>query len=293
MPCYYPVKGFRAVAGGISWTPSVSYVDQEVQVPCGQCIGCRLERARQWSVRLMHEASLHQDNCFVTLTYDDEHLPDKGCLRIRDFQLFMKRLRKRASTRISFFHCGEYGELNGRPHYHAILFGVDWPDRVKYGRNERGDMLFSSKLLDSIWQNGFAWSGSVTRESCGYVARYCLKKVTGDRADEHYKRVDPETGEIYWLPPEYASMSLRPAIGKGWFDKFAGDVVAYDGVVNAGVMQRPPRYYDKLRGREVMKSVKRERVYKALEHAADQTPDRLRVREEVKRAALRSLKRNL
>lgn len=296
MPCYAPLKGFKGVYGGISWTPSVSYVDVPMEVPCGQCIGCRLERARQWALRIMHEAQMHERNIFVTLSYDDAHLPADGSLCKKDFQDFIKRLRKRSEFRVSYFHCGEYGEENGRPHYHAILFNVDFADRVKWADNARGDPLYTSETLTAIWGKGLAMFGAVTFESAGYCARYCLKKVTGDLACDHYRRISPD-GEIYYLVPEYATMSLKPGIGEAWFKEYGADVRNYDGVASGGRMQGSPRFYDKLRrrseGRDAMRVVKRKRVLKALEHAEDNTEERLAVKKKVKVAALSALKRSL
>lgn len=283
MPCFRPLKGFKGTNGGISWTPSMGFVDLPMEVPCGRCIGCRLERSRQWAVRMMHEAQMHEWNSFITLTYDDEHLPADGSLNKKHFQDFVKRLRARvAPVRFSYFHCGEYGDMNGRPHYHAILFGLDFADRKPCGSSPSGHGLFQSDLLDAVWGLGRCWVGNCTFESAAYCARYVLKKVTGQIADEHYKRV-LASGEIVWLQPEYASMSNRPAIGMRWFEMYGGDVVAYDGCVVAGKLQKPPRYYDKLRGRDAMRGVKRERVFKALENYEHRTDARLKVREEFTR----------
>lgn len=300
MPCYRPVKGFRGVDGGISWRPAVSFVDMPMEVPCGQCIGCRLERSRQWAVRMMHEAQCHEHKSFITLTYDDEHLPRDWSLNKVHFQKFMKRVRKKFSgRRISYFHCGEYGEENRRPHYHAILFGLDFPDGVVVDRSVDGSPIYESATLAALWPYGFSTVGAVTFESAAYVARYVLKKVTGDAAIDHYRRYDPESGEVYYLQPEYCTMSLRSGesrggIGADWFCRFAeSDVVSRDAVVFNGVLQRPPRYYDKLRGREAMRAVKRERVRGAVEHVVDQSPERLAVREEVKRAQVSMLKRRV
>ena len=134
MTCYHPLECWR-VDGQSKLAfvkPREALIREKLEVPCGQCIGCRLERSRQWAVRCIHEAQLHKDNCFITLTYNDEHLPSPPSLSVRDFQLFMKRLRKRFGKGIRFFHCGEYGEKYGRPHYHACLFGFDFPDRVQF-----------------------------------------------------------------------------------------------------------------------------------------------------------------
>ena len=120
-----------------------------LEVPCGQCIGCRLERTRDWAVRMMHESSLHSDNSFVTLTYDDDKLPFRGQLRYRDVQLFLKRLRKQGGFR--FFCTGEYGEVFSRPHYHLALFGY-WPtDAEKFSMDSD---YWDSKALESVWGHG-------------------------------------------------------------------------------------------------------------------------------------------
>lgn len=313
MPCYAPLKGYKGVNGGISWTPSAAYVDVPMAVPCGQCVGCRLERSRQWGVRMMHEAQMHSDNCFLTLTYDDEHLPWRASLQKRDFVLFMKKLREWRKRRceckdwdeesrklcakhlVSFFHCGEYGEINWRPHYHAMLFGHDFRDRKLYTRNHQEQGIYTSESLSALWGLGLATVGNCSFESASYIARYVVKKVIGQKAEDHYRRVDPKTGEIYELVPEYATMSLKPAIGKRWFEEFGGDVVKYDGVVVAGQLTRPPRYYDSLRQEEELAKVKRKRVFKSLENYANNTDARLKVREEVRlsRLATGGIKRRI
>ena len=137
MPCYSPLIAWRAKHINPSGKTSLVFnqrdaaqPDDPVQLPCGQCIGCRLEKSRQWAMRIAHESSLYDQNCFLTLTFSDEHLPQNLSVSKRDLQLFMKRLRKHfAPRKIRFFQCGEYGELNMRPHYHSILFNVDFPDK--------------------------------------------------------------------------------------------------------------------------------------------------------------------
>ena len=138
-------------------------LDKPVELPCGRCIGCKLERARQWAVRCMHEAALHEANCFVTLTYEDDKLPPDGGLRPRDFVLFMKRLRKRYGNGIRFFHCGEYGEKFLRPHHHVLLFNHDWPDKRVCRTSKSGESLYSSGELESLWDTVSA--GVVTSRS--------------------------------------------------------------------------------------------------------------------------------
>ena len=192
MACYHPIPAWRNVSENRSDNRLVFEYHPmrcigptpDLQVPCGQCVGCRLERSRQWALRCVHEASLHKENCFITLTYNDEHLPEHGHLIYRDFQLFMKRLRKRTGVRVRFYMCGEYGENFGRPHFHACLFGYNFPDLVRWKAGK--STLYRSKLLESLWTDGYSSVGEVSFESAAYVARYILKKVTGDDAEAHY-----------------------------------------------------------------------------------------------------------
>ncbi len=286
MPCFSPLKGFRAVGGGIVFDRAKS-MNFPMSVPCGRCIGCRLERSRQWAVRCMHEASLYEDNCFVTLTYANEYLPPGGSLLKSDFQKFMKRLRKRFSDRvIRFYHCGEYGETSGRAHYHALLFNFDFPDKVLW--SERGSYrVFRSDLLEGLWSFGHSEIGSVTFESAAYVARYITKKVNGQYAEDHYRVVNDVTGEIIDRVPEYSTMSLRPGIGQGWYDQFKADVYPSDEVIFNGVKCKPPRFYDNLlKGEQpdIAASVFAGR--NAKRHIEDETPGRLHVREVCTRSRL-------
>lgn len=239
---------------------------------------------------------MHSENCFVTLTYSPEMLPLGGTLVVRDFQLFMKRLRKARREPVRFFHCGEYGDQFSRPHYHACLFGCDFPDKVFSHTTGAGEKLYTSAELDRLWQKGLTSCGSVTFESAAYVARYVTKKVTGAGAAAWYERVNRETGEIFSVLPEYTTMSLKPGIGATWFEKFRRDVFPSDEVVMGGRVQRPPRYYDKLLGvgdTPELERIKRDRVLRSAGHYADKTPRRLRDAEIVKEAQLRFLKRKL
>jgi hypothetical protein len=216
-----------------------------LELPCGQCVGCRLERSRQWAMRCLHEASLHQDNAFITLTYSDSNLPRGGSLDYSDFQNFMKRLRKRIGTKVRFYCGGEYGQEQMRPHFHACLFGYDFPDKLYYKKTESGESIYTSKLLESLWPLGLSSVGNVTFQSAAYIARYCVQKVTGDLAEAHY-RVITEDGEIIDRVPEFNHMSLKPGIGKPWLEKFRTDVFPRDYVVVNGVKTKPPKYYDRL-----------------------------------------------
>lgn len=304
MTCYSPLNAWKGKSKTtpskikVVWTPSQSYKGERLTLPCGQCIGCRLERSRQWAVRCMHEASLHDENSFLTLTYDDQHLPVGNTLVLSDFQNFMKRLRRSIEPKkVRFYHCGEYGELLSRPHYHALLFGYDFADRKLFSERN-GNKVYTSGELSSLWENGFSVIGEVTFESAAYVARYVMKKVTGARAKEHYQ------GRL----PEYTTMSRRPGIGKGWYEKFKTDVYPLDRLVVRGSVTRPPRFYDDLFSGEdpvAYELIKKKREKDADRYVLDVLSDgrvikesdnsmnRLAVRELVKSAQISSLKRTL
>lgn len=295
VPCYKPLtawysKGFNPSGKrGITFNPREALEpDCPLDLPCGQCVGCRLERSRQWAVRCVHEAQLHEDNCFITLTFSPECLEAREnpySLDVADFQKFMKRLRKHFNgKRVRYFHCGEYGEKYGRPHYHAILFGLDFEDKELL-RVVNGHRLYRSPTLEALWPFGYSSIGSVTFESAAYVARYIMKKVTGDESELHYTVVDPETGEVVGhKAPEYTTMSRRPGIASGWFGKFKDDVYPKDFVTVRGKKMRPPRFYDRLLESESpyeLEDIKNARIQKAIPYNENNSPERLRVREKV------------
>lgn len=245
MPCYYPIWGrrdaepnqngkFPIVFGG-----ERGHREDEIQLACGRCMGCRLERSRQWAIRCLHECAHHEQNQFITLTYADENLPADGSVSLRDWQLFIKKYRRRlAPKKIKFFMGAEYGEKLGRPHYHAIIFGHDFEDKEKI--REDPHPLYTSKTLEKIWGKGLVSTGEVTFESAAYVAAYCTKKVTGDDAEEHYRQVHPSTGEIYQLTPEFGTMSN--GIGWGWLNKNKRELEK-GFITSRGRKMKPPKAY--------------------------------------------------
>jgi len=266
MPCLKPIE-----------VPKRGFVDLRVTVACGQCIGCRIDRTQDWATRITHEASLHDLNVFLTLTYDDDHLPPGGSLVKKDFQDFMKRLRFQHDGRIRYFACGEYGDQTERAHYHAIIFGADFADKRPHSKNDQGDQLYTSDLLDSLWGKGKCFIGSVSIQSAHYVAKYCIKKVNGQLAAGHYGS----------RSPEFALMSLKPGIGAGWFDRYSGEVYPSDFIVLKGRKRSPPRYYDNMLediDAKMLEVLKKDRLKAAQKHRADQTPSRLKARMEVVQA---------
>lgn len=220
---------------------------QPIKLPCGRCIDCRLNYSRAWAIRNMHENTLHHgESMFITLTYAPEHLPLDGSLNLDHFQRFMKRLRKKFPRKIiRFFHCGEYGEKLGRPHYHVLVYGLRFEDLTPWKKSPSGSKQYKSKTLDDLWTYGHHTIGDVTPASAGYVARYIIKKQYGEDAADHYERVDELTGEITKLKSEYVTMSRRPGIGNGWYQLYKSDL-KNDYVILDGQRVRLPKYYDKL-----------------------------------------------
>ena len=266
-------------------------------LPCGQCIGCRLNYSRQWAIRIMHEAEMHDQNCFITLTFDQANLEKRSnplSLDVSEYQRFMKRLRKRFGKNIRFFHCGEYGDKNKRPHYHAIIFGLDFKDK-KLWTNRDGNKLYTSEALQELWPYGFSTIGDVTFQSAAYVARYIMKKWKGDGAEDHYTRWCPLTGEGTTVLPEYCTMSRMPGIGKTWLEKYKSDVYPHDYVVINNHKVKPPRYYDSLLSEEELADLKKKRAEDAPEviDEYNEAMDRLWVSEEIKIKRLELLIRNL
>jgi len=238
---------------------------------------------------------MYQENCFITLTYNDDHLPDDLSLNVREFQLFMKRLRKEYGAGIRYFHCGEYGEQFARPHYHACIFNHDFEDK-KLWTTQNGEKLYTSQSLSQLWPYGFSTTGTVTFQSAAYVARYITKKITGDLAVTHYEYTNPITGEITHRKPEYTTMSRRPGIGKDWLNKYTSDIYPGDFVVMNGKKMKPPKYYDKQYEIEYPSDyakLRSKRLQGSRKNQHDNTPERLKVRLAVQEARLKRLPRNL
>lgn len=231
-------------------------------VRCSKCIGCRQDHARDWALRCEHELREHEDSCFLTLTYDKNHLPEGRTLVMRDLQLFFKRLRKKYGEGIRYIASGEYGSKTHRPHYHVILFGLDFQDKKQYYRTGSKFPLFTSKSLSDIWTAGNALIGSANKETAGYVCRYTMKK-TNQR--DYVGRRAP-----------FLTMSRRPGIGFNFFKKYAQSIFPKDYIVSLvkGVYKKftVPAYY--LRCLETLDHslylrVKAERTAKAIQASID------------------------
>lgn len=301
MACYRPIRAWQAVED--VWSAKAKKYGErpgriefreikdsrEITLACGKCIGCRTTRQRAWALRCMHEAAETRDkdgnslnSSFITLTYNDENY--KAALDYRDYQLFMYRLRRRLGPK-RFFASGEYGGQFGRAHWHAIIFGEDFPDRRPFGPN-----YFRSPVLEELWPHGYSSVGEASYESAAYVAGYVVKKLDGEKTRSTI--VDQRTGLDVERTPERGYMSLRPGLGSKWFEKYWKEVYrGRDGIIQKGGYVMPPlKYYDKMLMKEsgIELDIKQyERAKRAAEYIEENTNERLRVREQVHRAKMK------
>jgi len=286
MPCFAPIVAWKPLDGGaIHFSEKKNC--REINIPCGQCIGCRCARRDAWAFRCYAESKLHERNAFVTLTYDDASLPRFGSLQYSDIQLFHKRMREKLGP-FRFFLCGEYGENTSRAHYHALYFGLSFPDAIKSNSLYSKHDIYTSEILSGLWGKGNCSIGEVTFESARYCAVYTTKKVTGDRADDHYARVCPVTGEIGKIEPEFGRMSLKPGIGYNWLVKYAPEVLTHGAVHVGSRKQAIPRFYmDKLAALNEDDFQSMKLRLEAAVNYENNTRDRLEVRAEVAAAKQR------
>lgn len=278
---------------------------------------------------------MHRYSCAITLTYDDQHLPQYGNLLYDHFQAFIKRTRKAAFKRgeiaydiekhasaliarryggiphtpgetdpgIKFYMAGEYTEANpeegypgGRPHFHALLFGMDFHNKLYHSKSPAGTKIYISPELMQLWPYGYSSVGEVNFESAAYIARYIMKKQTGNADSRHYEIYDPETGEIIKKRKEFNQMSRRQGIGSTWLEKYSDDVYNSGKIIMRGHKHNPPRYYDKRYQKvapELLDDLKYARLLESIAQREHHTPARLAVQEQVQTARTSTLKRNL
>lgn len=289
------------------------------QVPCGQCVGCRLSYSKSWAVRNCHEAQVHEmdgmSSTFVTLTYNDFFNDlNGGALNYRDFQLFIKRLRFALSNNLSdygfihnpeyplrFYMCGEYGTRTFRPHFHVLFYNLGFSDEKLYKVTSSGHRLYSSESLLHFWRDpvrdlpmGYVVHGDISISSAGYVSRYCVKKALGGKSVHLFNH---DTGEF--MPDEFTQMSRRPGIAYEWFKRFSQSVYPDDKLVMSnGMFYKPPRYYDNLlesSDPSLFEQVKQSRIdHCNLPHVkANNSIERLIVRENIQLKKLELLPRIL
>jgi hypothetical protein len=334
MPCYHPITAYSK--GKNKEGKRVLVFKEEsgttpIKINCSHCIGCRLEKGRQWAVRAYHEAQIEAEagnpSCFLTLTYNDYHLPKGGTLLKKDLTNFIKRLRDRVGyEKIRHLSCGEYGDNGDRPHYHLLLFGFDFPDKIERPSRKSQFKYYTSELCDSLWSKGYHLISPLTYETAMYVARYVTKKVTGPAKGyatrivqscnfstgelrlhhlRHYERYNPLTGHVWPVEEEYQVMSRggqkkennKRGIGYRWIEKYYRDVYPADEIIVNGFSQKSTDYYDKIVEQidpEMIKEVKEKREKYTSENQEEYTRQRLEQKEKVKKARIeRYRKRNL
>ncbi len=235
MPCYHPIDVFV----------TSNKISSPRTVPCGACIGCRSNQARDWAIRILHESRMHETSWFLTLTYKDEEIPQHGTLYPEDLRILLKNLRGDLPPKqFSYYACGEYGGDTERPHYHAAVYGPDFLDKYPHP-NDGPHPVWRASTLEDHWKYGHSEFSTITAKSASYIAGYVRKKIGKKANPEHYTRLDPDTGELIKFHPEFSRMSLKPAIGNRWIQKYWEDVYPRDFVVMDGKEFKPPRYYDK------------------------------------------------
>lgn len=277
----------------MTFNPNKRLVEgSSTSVPCGSCIGCRIDRSREAAVRCMHEAKLYPNNCFVTLTYDDAHLPPDYSVDVVVVQKFMRALRKTLDHRIRYFACGEYGDQNLRPHYHVLIFNHDFSDKKLFS-TKNGNNLYTSTQLQKLWPYGFSTIGSLTYQTAAYTARYIVKKIGGEAANDHYLRVHPVSGHLVRVQREFATRSLKPGLGYDWLQQFKADVYPSDFIIVDGKKHPIPKYYTRKLTEEEQHKLKVRRVLNSHAAREHQTPERLKAREGVKLAQVAKLKREI
>ncbi len=305
MACFNPKKAYQytLVDGTKKITfaqpAPTTYVGRELLMPCGKCNGCRSDRQSEWAIRVIHETSMHEHNTFLTLTYNDANLPTNVSLVKSDFSKFMKRLRKKISpTKIRYYMCGEYGKATpennhiARPHYHAIIFGLEFEDKIPHRQNDIGQQIWRSASLEKLWTKGFSEIGSVSYDSAAYVAGYIHKKIYGqsDEALNHYTRLGTDN-QLHTVIPEYTDMSRNKGIGYYWYKENYREVFPDDFIIVNSYKKRVPKYYWTLLEAEhpifaqYIKDQRRERAQEK-NRESENTPGRLLAREQCHQAKL-------
>lgn len=339
MTCYHPLKGFpigETAAGkvhykitsydadhversGETWKEAYDkrvspyaekVVHKYVEIPCGQCTGCRLQYSREWADRCMLEMREHEHNWFLTLTYDEEHLPveevfdpatgecfDFATLVKRDLQLFWKRLRKAVEPeKIRYYACGEYGDKTFRPHYHAIVFGLKLDDLQHYKYDGRFN-YYNSPLLRQTWQKGEVIVANACWESAAYVARYVMKKQKGNTKGVY---------DDLSIEPEFVTMSRKPGLSRNYFDVKGVELFDFDRIyLDTGSSSKefvPPRYYKRLfdeldpeearRRSEKRMEVATARMLSKRKQTSVSYLDMLEIEEKMKQKQIKTLKRS-
>lgn len=284
--CHEPLTGIKTICrssgeqrhfviGKKKFGSGSKYADEHYHiesypVACGQCLDCRIKKSREWALRCVHEAQLHKDNMFLTLTYAPQHLKSPSLVK-KDYQDFLKRYRYYYGA-IRYYLCGEYGPKLSRPHWHLLVFGHRFNDLVL--RSPGATPLYRSSSLEELWPFGFSTIGDVTYQSAAYCARYMTKKIRGKAAKRYYKG----------LLPEFSAMSTHPGLGREWYEQYKSDCFPSDYLIHETKKMAIPRYYDRIfecENPEEYATIKQRRVEKAAKHASNNTEERLQARKVV------------
>jgi len=297
MSCYHPLHGFKIgltekgkalyqiESGKTEWIHPKQgnkivvdkIIKDYIEIPCGQCIGCRLDYSRQWADRCMLEAKEHEHNYMITLTYNDEHLTYKNkinedgeilyktpSLKPDDLSIFMKNLRRYYKyhyniDKIKFYGCGEYGSQTERPHFHIIVYDCPIYDLKCFFKNAVNEWIYLSDTIEKIWAKGQITVTELTWNSAAYVARYVTKKIKGQNATKYYDEKNQE--------PEFVRMSRNPGIGKNYYDNHKEEIYNTDEIIilkkGLPTKIKPAKYYDKLydiENPEHMEEIKKQRL---------------------------------
>lgn len=253
MPCTNPLVAWKWEGKMVFNPPPNHWINKPFNLPCSKCIGCRFNYARSWALRCQLESQSHKENCFITLTFSPESLEKRKnpwSVDVIDYQLFMKKLRKKYGNGIRFFHCGEYGEQNLRPHYHSLIFGHDFrqpteTNKVKKFKGKGKYPLFTSSDLTDIWGQGHCTVGELNFDTASYTARYVTKKIKGDATKINITN----DGSVTKINDVYCTMSRNHGIGYARYHHLQKNNGIYpnDFIVNGnGIKMKPPRYFDQL-----------------------------------------------
>jgi len=247
MTCLNPRLAYKKTNGQFTLVKigDSAPLEKSVLVPCGQCMSCRISHQRQWATRMVHEAHMHSESCFLTLTIDDEHRSPTRSVDQRDMQLFIKKLRKHLHPlKIRLFYCSEYGETTGREHYHAIIFGYMPKDRIKYKTTKEDNILYTSETLTNLWGKGYVTIGEFNSTTADYCAKYVTKAYIGADKENAYNWVD-ENGEVIQRTPPFQRSSNRPGLGSKFYEKYKQDLYGGDFALIDGKQRPVPKAYDR------------------------------------------------
>lgn len=291
--CTSPITAYWKPRGGISFEKLRECSGRTVQLPCRQCLHCRLIHAGEWATRFMAESYFHSNAWFLTLTQDDDHGSNWSSLDKAVLAAFWHRWRMRG-VQLRYGAAGEYGERTERAHYHAAVFGPEIPGLEFFRKNERGERLYTSDWLSDLWGRGFVTVAPLDAGTAAYVAGYCLRDVHA-KDDGRYDTVTP-SGEYVERTLPFFTMSRRPGIGRGFVEKYGSQFGAGDFMISGGQKVKTPKYFHNVLEElnpPLAADLKaaREAQIRSPRARAERRPARLRVKAECLKAKLANSRR--